>query len=154
MHIGLRSSVVAVLLMLAAACGGSGATAPVAVNLGQPVSMASADFDEDGIGDLAVGYKGSQGFSIVIHRGNLDAFAPQSDASFHAIGRGEFPSPFVADAQVIGVPVSPDFIATGNFAGNGHGDIAFAARGGTTLYVLPGDGKGNFRRDRGQFQIR
>ena len=28
MHIGLRSSVVAVLLMLAAACGGSGATSP------------------------------------------------------------------------------------------------------------------------------
>src|SRR5436305_10792452 len=65
--------------------GDPGATAPVAVNLGQPVSMDSADFDEDGIADLAVGYKGPQGFSVVIHRGNLDAFAPQSDASFRAI---------------------------------------------------------------------
>src|SRR5437764_15005961 len=95
-----------------------GATPAVAVNLGQPVSMASADFDEDGIADLAVGYKGPQGFSVVIHRGNLDAFAPQSDVSLQAIGRGEFPSPFLTDAQVIGIPVSPDLVATGSFAGN------------------------------------
>src|SRR5205823_15052904 len=105
-------------------CGwGSRSDSSGAANLGQPVSMSSADFDEDGIADLAVGYKGPQGFSIVIHRGNLDAFAPQTDASFQAIGRGEFPSPFLTDAQVIGVPLSPDFIATGNFAGNGDPDI-------------------------------
>ena len=115
-----------------------------AANLGQPVSMSSADFDEDGVSDLVVGYKGAQGASIAIHRGNLDAFAPQSDASFQAIGRGEFPSPFVTDAQVIGVPLAPDFIVTGNFAGNGHKDIVVASRGGTQLYLLPGDGKGNF----------
>ena len=118
--------------------------AVVPVNLGQPISMVSADFDEDGVIDLVVGYKGAQGTSIVIHRGNLDAFAPQSDASFQAIGRGEFPSPFLTDAQVIGVPLSPDFIAAGNFAGHGHADIVLASRGGTQLYLLPGDGKGNF----------
>ena len=98
-----------------------------AANLGQPVSMSSADFDEDGVSDLVVGYKGAQGASIAIHRGNLDAFAPHSDASFQAIGRGEFPSPFVTDAQVIGVPLAPDFIVTGNFAGNGHKDIVVAS---------------------------
>jgi hypothetical protein len=27
---------------------------------------------------------------IAVHRGNLDAFAPQSEASFQAIGRSEF----------------------------------------------------------------
>src|SRR5205807_7966117 len=76
--------------------------------------------------------------------GNLDAFAPQSDASFQAIGRGEFPSPFQLEAQTLAVPINPDFIALGNFTGNGERDLVIAARGGNSLYVLPGDGKGGF----------
>jgi uncharacterized repeat protein (TIGR01451 family) len=119
--------------------------AVVADALGQPVSMTGADVDEDGVNDLVVGYAGGQGTgSVVIHRGNLDAFAPQSEASFQAIGRGEFPSPFLAEARTIPVPLNPDFIAIGNFTGNGHSDLVVAAKGGTALYVLSGDGKGNF----------
>src|SRR5579872_1652677 len=55
------------------------------------VSMAADDFDGDGVTDLAVGYAGSGPGRIAIFRGNLDAFAPQSDASFRAIARSEFP---------------------------------------------------------------
>src|SRR6185437_4108 len=40
------------------------------------------------------------------------------------------------------LPVSPDFIATGDFSGNGHLDVAIGARGGSAIYVLAGDGKG------------
>jgi len=80
----------------------------------------------------------------VLHRGNLDAFAPRSDASFRAIGRGDFPSPFLSDAQTFPVPVRPDFIGAGNFLGSGHADLVVAARGGNALYVLPGNGKGKF----------
>ncbi len=117
----------------------------VAGSLGQPVSMTTGDVDEDGVNDLVVGYASGQGDgSIVIHRGNVDAFAPQSEASFQAIGRGEFPSPFLAEAQTIPVPLSPDFIALGNFIGNGHSDLVVAAKGGTALYVLSGDGQGHF----------
>ena len=53
------------------------------------------DIDSDGVADLLVGYSAPGGGVIAVHRGNLDAFAPQSDASLQAIGGGEFPSPFL-----------------------------------------------------------
>ncbi|HEY6248330.1 MAG TPA: choice-of-anchor D domain-containing protein [Candidatus Angelobacter sp.] len=110
----------------------------------QPVSMAAGDVDGDGFEDLVVGYSsGGRGF-ISIHRGNMDAFAPQSDASFKAIGRGQFPSPFHLEAKTFGVPVSSDFIALGNFTGQGNQDLVVAAKGGSALYIFPNDGKGNF----------
>ncbi len=111
---------------------------------GQPVAMASADLDADGFDDLLVGYSTGAGGFISIHRGNIDAFAPQSDASFQAIGRGQFPSPFLLEARTFSVPVSPDFIAVGDFTGNGNRDLAVASKGGSALYIFPGDGKGNF----------
>jgi hypothetical protein len=116
----------------------------IAAGQAQPLSMLKGDFDQDGIEDLVAGYSTSMGGAIVFYRGNLDAFAPQSDASLRAIGRGDFPSPFLPDARVFKVPVNPDFIATGNFIPGGFQDIAIGARGGNALYVLPGDGKGNF----------
>src|SRR5258708_6007984 len=48
------------------------------------LSMATGDFDMDGYGDLAVGYATAGGGRVAIYRGNVDAFAPQSDASFWA----------------------------------------------------------------------
>src|SRR5437016_8539367 len=96
----------------------------------QPLSSASADIDEDGVADLLVGYGTPAGGVVVLYRGNLDAFAPQSRASFLAIGRSEFPSPFLPEAQVFNVPIRPDFLATGNFTGSGHLDLLLASRGG------------------------
>lgn len=90
---------------------------PAAASMGsvQPLSMVSADFDRDGVQDLLVGYSTPGGGVISLHRGNLDAFAPQSEASFQAIGRGEFSAPFLPDAQTFSISVRPDFIAVGNF---------------------------------------
>src|SRR5205823_2227519 len=65
----------------------------------QPLSMINGDFDGDGIEDLAVGYASPGGGSIVLHRGNLDAFAPQSQESWLAIGQGRFPQPYLTDAK-------------------------------------------------------
>jgi CSLREA domain-containing protein/uncharacterized repeat protein (TIGR01451 family) len=110
----------------------------------QPLSSTSADIDEDGVADLLVGYNTPAGGAVVLHRGNLDAFAPQSQASFLAIAKGDFPSPFLANAQVFNVPIKPDFMATGNFTGSGHLDLALASRGGNALYVFAGNGKGQF----------
>ena len=106
-----------------------------------PLSLASDDFDVDGVDDLAVGYATPSGGTIAFHRGNLDAFAPQSEASFQAIARGESPSPYLPDAQLVQIPEQPDFLAAGDFIGiDGPGVIA-AARGGQTIYVLaPGIG--------------
>jgi hypothetical protein len=128
-----------------AAGAGQGATTDLqGLGQGQPVSMAAADLDADGFQDLVVGYSAGGGGFISVHRGNIDAFAPQSDESFQAIGRGEFPSPFQLEAQTFAVPVRPDFIVLGDFLGTSNQDLAIAAKGGNTLYLFPGDGKGNF----------
>jgi uncharacterized repeat protein (TIGR01451 family) len=110
----------------------------------QPVAMANGDFDQDGVSDLAVGFSAGSASFIAIHRGNLDAFAPQSDASFQAIAHNQFPSPFLPQAETFPVGVSPDFIAAGDFTGQGSTDLAVASRGGSALYIFSGDGKGHF----------
>ncbi|HJX84328.1 MAG TPA: hypothetical protein VJ723_08305, partial [Candidatus Angelobacter sp.] len=111
-----------------------------------PRTLVSADFNGDGIADLAAGYAAPGGGGIVaVYYGSLDALAPQSDASFRAIGRGEFPAAFLAQARVFSVPVVPDFLAAGNFSGKGTTDLVVATRGASVMYILPGDGKGNFR---------
>src|SRR5215471_2174238 len=119
------------------------ASALTGLGQSQPVSMTSGDLDADGFEDLVVGYSSGSGGFISIHRGNIDAFAPQSDASFQAIGRGEFPSPFHLEANTFSVPVHPDFVALGDFTGQGNKDLAVAARGGNVLYIFANDGKGN-----------
>lgn len=108
------------------------------------LSMVSGDIDRDGVDDLAVGYGTSDGGIIAIHRGNLDAFAPQSKESFEAIGRGDFPSPFLPDAKAFTVPLRPDFIAEGIFNPYGYRDVIVAARGDHSIYLLSNDGKGDF----------
>ena len=121
----------------AAPLGGHAALAPAAA---QPLALTTGDVDEDGIADLLVGYAGH----ISIQRGNLDAFAPQSDASFQAITQGQFPAPFLAQSFTLATPVNPDFMAVGRFTASGHNDLVIAAKGGSALYVFAGDGKGNF----------
>jgi hypothetical protein len=111
---------------------------------GEPLSMVAADIDYDGVQDLLVGYRTPSGGVVVLHRGNLDAFAPQSEASFQAITNSQFPSPFLPEARTFAVPVTPDFMAVGDFTGHGVTDLAVSARGGSAIYILPGDGKGNF----------
>jgi uncharacterized repeat protein (TIGR01451 family) len=106
------------------------------------LTLASGDLDGDGVEDLLAGYASANGGFLVIHRGNLDAFAPQSQASWQAIGEGRFPSPFLPQANVIELPEAPDFLAVGNFTGDGHLDVVAGARGSQILYILANDGKG------------
>src|SRR5215831_1577847 len=115
-----------------------------AATAGQPLSMTDADVDEDGIQDLVIGNTERGGNSLAIYRGNLDAFAPQSQASFEAIGRGDFPSPFLPEFTTYDLPIEPDFVVAGRFNADDHADIAVASRKADSLYVLFGDGKGKF----------
>ena len=109
-----------------------------------PLAMASADFNRDGIADLVIGYAHSSGGILAVHRGNLDAFAPQSHASWLAIAHEQFPSPFLSQATVIDVPEAPQFVVTGDFSGNGDVGILTGARGSQHLYLFAGNGKGKF----------
>ena len=124
--------------------GKAAATQALNSGLGTPLALAAGDFNEDGVQDLVVGYATASGGALAIYRGNLDAFAPQSQASFDAIGRGQFPDPFLRTATVMDVQSTPDFLATGDFNGDGDIDIVMGSRASATLFVFFGDGHGHF----------
>jgi hypothetical protein len=124
--------------------GRAGTVAKLQSGAAKPLAMASADFDSDGVADLVIGYSHSGGGILALHRGNLDAFAPQSHASWLAIAHEHFPPAFLPQASVIDVPEAPDFVVTGDFSGNGQVDLLTGARGSNRLYVLSAIGKGNF----------
>jgi CSLREA domain-containing protein len=100
------------------------------------LSMAAADLDGDAVTDLAIGFAAPGGGLIAIHHGNIDAFAPQSEKSFWAMTRGEFPSPYLSQADLIEVPVRPDFLSEGDLIGSRGSALAAAARGGNSIVIL------------------
>ena len=124
--------------------GKAAAVSALNAGAGRPLALAAGDFDQDGVQDLVVGYATSGGGALAFYRGNLDAFAPQSRASFDAIGRGQFPDPFLPNARVMDVPGAPDFLATGDFNGDGYLDLAVGSRANGNLLLFFGNGHGLF----------
>ena len=119
--------------------GDSSATSLLRSNSAQPLALASADFDSDGVPDLVSGYAAGNGGIITIHRGNIDALFPYGAA----LRNGEPPA-FLPNALALTVPEPPDFIGTGDFDADGHWDIVTAHLGSSAMYLLRGDGHGNF----------
>lgn len=119
-------------------------------NQARPVSLASADFDEDGVPDLVAGYAGTRDGVISIQRGDVDAVFPNTrQAIAHreqlsAPNPDDIQSPFFATTRVFDVPGAPQFIGTGDFDADGHRDVVVAEIGATALVLLPGDGDGGF----------
>ena len=120
-------------------------------NLAEPLSLASADFDEDGVPDLIGGYANRQSGIVTLHRGNVDALYPNSveaQARRRELGSGKQTetgeSPFLSPAAVFSLPAVPDFIGAGDFNADGHQDLMVATRGGSRLHFLLGDGRGHF----------
>src|SRR5580704_14923550 len=94
-----------------------------------PLSLASADFDEDGMPDLASGYADGSGAGVVtIHRGNANALWPYRNVSTN----GE-PAAFLPDVRVFRLPAPPDFLGAGDFDADGHWDLVAATLGGKAL---------------------
>ena len=105
-----------------------------------PRVMAIGDFDADGVDDLMVG----QGSGLVLHRGNINAFAPKTQEAWEAIRDVRFTSPFEENTTSFALPAGADYIAVGDFDRDSKLDVAAAARGGNEIFFLRGNGRGGF----------
>ncbi|HEY6242910.1 MAG TPA: VCBS repeat-containing protein, partial [Pyrinomonadaceae bacterium] len=108
----------------------------------QARTLASADFDRNGTPDIVAGYALNGAGMITLQRGNPDAFAPTDDSVFVRMQQGYDPDSLLPNADVYGVPASPDFLVTGDFNRDGVKDVLFAAKGGAALYLMTGNGAG------------
>ena len=115
-------------------------------NEARPLSLCSADFDEDGAPDLISGYAGASGGIITLLRGNIDSIYPNAPEAQQRRAEGTFTeASFLSPAFLSGVPEAADFIGAGDFDGDGHWDVVTATRGSDKLYLMSGDGKGGLR---------
>jgi hypothetical protein len=114
-------------------------------NRSRALSVATADFDEDGTPDIVTGYKDENNGAASFLRGNVDAVYPNAPEALERKTRDEFTdAPFVGPAQLFSLPAAPDFLAAGDFDADGHFDLAAAARGANAIFFLRGDGRGAF----------
>jgi HYR domain/FG-GAP-like repeat len=118
-------------------------------NRARPLALASADFDEDGIPDLVSGYANANSGILTLHRGNADSIYPNSPEARQRRANGEFiDSPFLPEAHISELPEAPEFLGAGDFDADGHWDVVAAARGSGALYLLRGNGRGEFEKPR------
>jgi predicted outer membrane repeat protein len=116
-------------------------SAVAALQSGEARSLASADFDSNGVPDVVAGFSAGGAGTITVQRGNPDAFAPADDSVFVRMQQGYNPDSLLPGADVYSVPASPDFLVTGNFTHDSEKDVLFASKGGA-LYLMAGDGSG------------
>lgn len=115
-------------------------------NQAEPLSLCSADFDEDGVPDLIAGYAGPNGGIVTLLRGNVDSIYPNAPEAQERRSAGAFTdAPFLSPALVFSVREAADFIGAGDFDGDSHLDVVTAARESNELQLLSGDGRGSLR---------
>ncbi|HEY3102193.1 MAG TPA: CSLREA domain-containing protein [Pyrinomonadaceae bacterium] len=114
-------------------------------NVAEPLSLATADFDEDGMPDLVAGYAYNGRGIITLHRGNVDSIYQNAPEAKRRRANGTFTdAPFLSPATVFESSVAPDFLGAGDFDADGHWDIVLARRSETSLHLLAGNGTGWF----------
>ncbi len=111
----------------------------------EPLSLASADFDEDGVPDLVSGYAYKRKGIVTLLRGNVDAIYPNAPEAQQRKADGTFTdAPFLSPAGVFANPVAADFIGAGDFDGDSHWDVVTASKTRRSLFLFSGDGHGAF----------
>src|ERR1051325_507493 len=108
------------------------------------IGLAAADLDLDSAPDLITSYASGESGWISVQRGNVDAFAPKKQEFFDNAAKGIVPATFSSTTDTVGLPEAPDFVLTGDFNGDGYPDILTAARGGSALHMLAGNGQAAF----------
>jgi hypothetical protein len=94
-----------------------------------PCSVVVADFNRDGTPDLAVANQGT----TLDHQGTVSILLGAGDGTFQA-----------AQSYTVTSGSGCRSIAVGDFAGDGHLDLALASYGSNTLNILMGNGDGTF----------
>ncbi len=105
--------------------------------IGAALGLVSADFNEDGTPDVVTA-NGAAGLGAIrIFRGNLEAIYGANSLTNSA-------EPFFGNPKFLALSATPDFIEAGDFNGDAHQDLLFAAKLGNKIFLLAGDGKGSF----------
>ncbi len=99
------------------------------------ISVATADFYEDSTRSLVTGYALGNGGALAL-QGGLKTLPRVEEMATRAA--------FQPDANFIDLGIRPDFLKTADVNGDAHQDLIVASRGGSSIQVLLGDGKGNF----------
>jgi CSLREA domain-containing protein len=116
------------------------------IELARPTALVAGDFDEDGVPDLVCGYVDSSMQLLTLQRGNVDAIFPNAPEARQRRLEGRFTDqPFLSPARAFPAPVEPHLLVAGDFDNDGHWDVVTTAPGQTSLYLLPGDGRGGLR---------
>jgi len=119
----------------------------------RPLTMVSADFDEDGAPDIIVGYASGTGGAIELLRGNPDALAPHSREAFEAAEHGQSVDAFLPGSQPVQLKTAPAFMLAADVDGDGHRDLVYAGKNSGTLQVMFGTGHGDFRKTTSSFAL-
>jgi hypothetical protein len=115
-------------------------------NQAEPLSLASADFDEDGVPDLVSGYAYNGQGIVTLLRGNVDSIYPNAPEAQRRKANGTFTdAPFLSPSRAFAAPVAADFIGAGDFDGDSHWDVVVGSHTRSSLYLLSGDGHGGFQ---------
>ncbi|HSE98721.1 MAG TPA: FG-GAP-like repeat-containing protein, partial [Blastocatellia bacterium] len=113
-----------------------------------PLSLASGDFDEDGVPDLVTAYSTAGGGLLTIHRGNIDSIYPDTlEARARKASGAATDAPFLSPGLVFESGTVPDLLEAGDFNADGHVDIAVATRGGDMIHIMAGDGRGSLQHE-------
>src|SRR6185369_1916866 len=111
-----------------------------------PLSLASADFDEDGVPDLVGGFDSDGRGFVSLWRGRDRSGSqitrePKTQGNEATVTEDAF----LQSAVILQFPTKNDFVGAGDFDADGHPDIVTGSYGGTVLYYLSGDGHGRFK---------
>ncbi|MGW8178855.1 MAG: hypothetical protein ACWGQW_08855, partial [bacterium] len=130
---------------LAAFPDASGQSATIDTESLQPLILAMADFDGDGVPDLLVGYARQNEGVLLLHPGNIGCYRPNSPEALQHRSEGTWSdAPFLSPPRMIEISTMPEFLLAGDFNGDLKNDVVFGSQNENKVVMLAGNGQGSF----------